>query len=128
MLPSLNKGFTYLLTYLHHLIKILNKNIMLLLALCNEQQVQYFLVFMLLEMNWIKLLILITKHININAILLFYFTIMFSSDREFHSLVISFLDHFSVNLFDPLGILFLRIQISYMTPAKAFIILILKIN
>ena len=43
------KMFTVLVLSLivHHLIKILNKDIMLLLSLCNQQQVQYFLVFML---------------------------------------------------------------------------------
>ena len=73
---------------IHHSIKILNQHIMLLLPFCNQQQVQNNLIMLFGNINRVKLLVPIAENVDIDAVLLLYFIIMFGSNRELNTLVI----------------------------------------
>ena len=73
---------------IHHSIKILNQHIMLLLPLCNQQQVQNNLTMLFGHIHRVKLLVPIAENVDIDAVLLLYFIIMFGSNRELNTLVI----------------------------------------
>ena len=67
---------------------------MLLLSVCNQQQVQNFLIILPGNVNRIKLLILIAEYVNIYAVLSLNSSIMFDTDRKLHTLINSILAPF----------------------------------
>ena len=76
----------------------------------------------------VKFLVLIAENVNIDAVLLLYFTIIFYTDRELNTLIIQLLYHSLTPFFYSLWVFFLRIQIADMKPTETLIVFILKGN
>ena len=83
----------------HEAIKILNQNMMFLLILCYQQLVQNILITLFRYVNRVKLFVFTAENVDINAVLLLYFTIMFGSNRKLNTLIIQLLYPFSCPIF-----------------------------
>ena len=75
-------------------------------------------------MNGVWLSLFTAKNVYSDIILRFYFVILFLRYQECDSIIVKLINHLFVNSIDPLRVRSLRIQEPYVTPSKAFILVV----